>query len=312
MLRKQHLLVVSGIAAAACMGAGVSLAATGSASPAAAKSTTIQGCENTKTHVLYVRHGKSCGKGYTALSWNVTGPQGAKGATGATGATGPAGPAGPQGPAGANGTNGTSAVQTFTASTVFSDWPETSGWANDTFTRDGTLTLDGEVPADDCGASAQACYLYKLVASDNGSTTTVNGASNPNGQGGTIQGTWTGTMVGSLVEEFYASSNKPDPAQVPAEVTGSQKGQSVNGWPVDNTDWFEQFFPAGTLIANASPSSLPGYAPFVTYDWTYTIPVTCGTNNTVTETWNDAINPGDDGQSTTDGSITGAAVCPAS
>ena len=31
---------------------------------------------------------------------------------------------------------------------------------------------------------------------------------------------------------------------------------------------------AGVLTA---PSSQPGYAPFVTYDWTYTIPVTCGT-----------------------------------
>jgi hypothetical protein len=306
MLRKQHLLVVSGIAAAACMGAGVSLAATGSAAPAAAKSTTIHGCENTKTHVLYVRHAKSCGKGYTALSWNVTGPQGAKGATG------PAGPVGPTGPRGPAGANGTSAVQTFTASTMFSVWPETSGWANDTFTRNGTLTLDGEVPADDCGGAAQSCYLYKLVASDSGSTTTVNGQSNPNGQAGTIQGTWTGTMPGSLVEEFYASTDKPDPAQVPAEVTGAQEGKAVNGWPVSNTDWFEQFFPAGTLIANASPDSQPGYAPFVTYDWTYTIPVTCGTASTVTETWNDAINPGDDGQSAADGSITGAAVCPAS
>jgi hypothetical protein len=298
MFAKRYVLAAVGIAAAASMGAGVSLAATGMPS-SAAKSTTISGCENNKTHVLYVKHGRSCGRGYSALSWNVTGP---KGATGATGATGKA---------------GASATQTFTASTVFSDWPETSGWANDTFTRNGTLTLDGEVPADDCGGAAQSCYLYKLVASDNGSTTTVNGQANPNGQGSTIQGTWTGTMVGSLVEEFYASTNKPDPAQVPAEVTGAQKGATVNGWAVDNTDWFEQFFPAGTLIVNASPSTdgssaSNSYAPFVTYDWTYTIPVTCGTNSTVTETWNDAINPGDDGQSAADGSITGAAVCPAS
>jgi hypothetical protein len=106
MLRKQHLLIVSGIAAAACMGAGVSLAATGSAAPAAAKSTTIRGCENNKTHVLYLRHGKSCGKGYTAVSWNVTGPTGATGAAGATGATGAAGPQGPKGDTGATGPAG--------------------------------------------------------------------------------------------------------------------------------------------------------------------------------------------------------------
>jgi hypothetical protein len=175
--------------------------------PHSAKSSTIKGCENNKSHVLYLLHGKSCGRGYTALSWNATGPKGATGATGAKGATGATGPAGPQGPAGPA---GASATQTFTASTVFSAWPETSGWANDTFTRNGTLTLDSEVPADDCGGAATSCYLYKLVASDNGSTTTVNGQANPNGQGGTIQGNWTGTVVGSLVEEFYASTNKVD------------------------------------------------------------------------------------------------------
>lgn len=121
MIRKRHAVLVTGVAAALCMGAGVSLAATGNLTPHSAKSSTIKGCENNKSHVLYLLHGKSCGRGYTALSWNVTGPKGAtgatgatgpKGATGATGATGaagatgpqgpqgPAGPAGPQGPAG--------------------------------------------------------------------------------------------------------------------------------------------------------------------------------------------------------------------
>jgi hypothetical protein len=80
------------------MGAGVSLAATSTAKP-----TTIQACENTKTHGLFKRSGAKCPKGDKALSWNVTGPKGATGQAGKTGATGNTGP---QGPAGATGSTG--------------------------------------------------------------------------------------------------------------------------------------------------------------------------------------------------------------
>jgi hypothetical protein len=95
---KIKLLAAVGLVAAAVMGAGVSLAATGTAKPA-----TIQACENTKTHGLYKRSGAKCPKGDKALSWNVAGPKGATGPAGKTGATGNAGP---QGPAGATGNTG--------------------------------------------------------------------------------------------------------------------------------------------------------------------------------------------------------------
>jgi hypothetical protein len=106
MIRKHHAVLVTGVAAALCMGTGVSLAATGNLTPHTAKTTTIRGCENNKTHVLSVLSGKRCGRGETYLLWNVTGPKGATGATGAKGATGPAGATGPQGPAGPAGPQG--------------------------------------------------------------------------------------------------------------------------------------------------------------------------------------------------------------
>lgn len=66
------------------MSAGVALAATGDG--ASAKSATIHGCENNRTHVLSVRRGRSCGRGFTAVSWSRTGPRGAKGMAGLAGA----------------------------------------------------------------------------------------------------------------------------------------------------------------------------------------------------------------------------------
>jgi hypothetical protein len=101
---KIKLLAAAGLVAATVMGAGVSLAATGTAKP-----TTIQACEKTKTHGLYQRSGAKCPKGDKALSWNVTGPRGATGPagkTGTTGNTGPQGPAGATGPTGATGNAG--------------------------------------------------------------------------------------------------------------------------------------------------------------------------------------------------------------
>jgi hypothetical protein len=63
-----------------------------------------------------------CKKGEVAITWSVTGPQGATGAIGATGPTGPTGPTGdtgatgatgPTGAAGANGSNGTNGVSGY-------------------------------------------------------------------------------------------------------------------------------------------------------------------------------------------------------
>ena len=112
---KIKLLAAVGLVTAAVMGAGVSLAATGTAKP-----TTIQACENTKTHVLYQRSGAKCPKGDKALSWNVTGPKGATGLAGKTGAagkTGPQGPAGATGPTGATGSAGSTGATGATGKT---------------------------------------------------------------------------------------------------------------------------------------------------------------------------------------------------
>lgn len=49
-------------------------------------STTIHGCENTKTGGLGVQLKSSCPKGTKALSWNVKGPAGPAGTTGVFGA----------------------------------------------------------------------------------------------------------------------------------------------------------------------------------------------------------------------------------
>ncbi|MGE5131338.1 MAG: hypothetical protein ACM32E_00325 [Gemmatimonadota bacterium] len=58
---------------------------------------------------------------------------------------------------------------------------------------------------------------------------------------------------------------------------------------------------------------MSGYGPWTTYDWNYTASLTYqsgGTTISCTQSWNDAINPGDDGQGPVakDGDITG--VCP--
>ncbi len=94
---RTQIIVVAGVAAAATLGAGVSLAATSSP-----PSRTVNACENTSTHALYLRTGSKCAKGYVGLSWNIVGPKGA------TGKTGPQGPAGENGNNGENGTNGVS------------------------------------------------------------------------------------------------------------------------------------------------------------------------------------------------------------
>jgi hypothetical protein len=65
-------------AAAAVLGGGA-FALAASASPAA-KSTVIKACENNKTHVLSVQtRAHTCGRGYTSVKWNQTGPQGPSG-----------------------------------------------------------------------------------------------------------------------------------------------------------------------------------------------------------------------------------------
>lgn len=287
MIRKT--LVTVG-AVALTLGGGAAALASGSASPAVA-SAVIHGCESTSTRVLYeapgARHLNPCPKGQVAVTWNVTGPAGPQGATGATGATGPQGP---QGPAGA------SAVQSIQASTTFTNWPESSGWANDAFTRTLSLTLQHAAPSAKCGGTP-VCFFYTGTLTDNGGFTTVDGAASPNGSStDKIKGAWTGTMVGTADFEFYASSSTFSAANVPVSATGSQKSATFN-----TTDWAEQAFGPGVTFA--------GGPNLTAYDWDYNVTVTCGTNASQHEAWNDGINPGDDGQGAGDGNITGATAC---
>ena len=50
--------------------------------------------------------------------------------------------------------------KTVYATTLVSDWPESSGWATDNFVRTVTLTREYAVPASDCGASASSCWYF--------------------------------------------------------------------------------------------------------------------------------------------------------
>jgi len=87
--------------------AAVAVLALGGYAVGASKSSVIHGCYETKApHTLEHATRARCPKGYTAVSWNQAGPQGATGAAGKTGATGPAGATGPQGPKGDTGPAG--------------------------------------------------------------------------------------------------------------------------------------------------------------------------------------------------------------
>jgi hypothetical protein len=97
MIRKA---VITVIAIGGLLSAGGVALAVG---PAAA-SPVIKGCVSNKTHVIY--KGQPCGKGFTAIEWNVTGPQGPQGIAGQVGSTGPTGPKGDTGSQGVAGPKG--------------------------------------------------------------------------------------------------------------------------------------------------------------------------------------------------------------
>ena len=98
--------VIIAAAAVPVVGAGVAFASVVSQSPR----TTIHGCVNNRTKVLTVAQaGGRCPRGTTAITWNITGPQGPPGPSGARGPTGlpgSPGPTGSPGPAGSPGPTG--------------------------------------------------------------------------------------------------------------------------------------------------------------------------------------------------------------
>jgi len=104
--------VMAGVTAAA-LATGATEAASAAGGPAPPVNITsgvIFACfSNTTKALSETTKAKGCKTGFTELSWNAKGPQGARGATGpqgAKGATGPQGPAGPQGAKGAQGATG--------------------------------------------------------------------------------------------------------------------------------------------------------------------------------------------------------------
>lgn len=275
---KFRKFIVAGTAAAAILGsAGTAMAVSGSAT------TTYHGCERTSgtpariIFDVYTTKTPVCPSGSFAVTWNQSGPQGPagpKGATGAKGATGPQGPAGQSGQV------------SITATTTVTNWPETSGWATDAFTRTLTETVDHAAPSAKCGGTPQCWFITGQLA-DNGTFQTVSASPSPNGSSGaTISGVNDGTMQGTADFEFYSSSNKLAASNVPVSASGPAR-------PASTTAWGELGFPAGTTFAAVSLTA---------YDWDYVLASTC-------EQWNDQVNPGDDGQSPADGNITGASHC---
>lgn len=276
MIKKNRWIAAAGIAVALAAGGTSALAATAAAP---LPPNTIHGCVNTSTHQLtkiYLSNTSSltCPAGTTQAVW----PKSAL--------TAPA-------------------PSTVTAQTSVTNWPESSGWANDNFTRSVTVSRESQVSAANCGSSATDCYLYSETIADNGTFVPVDGAASPNGSSSdtitaaNITGT---TFNGGGKLEFYASSPTPNPALVPGTADGSAK-------PSSTTDWYKLFFPGGTQFGLTNAFE----APWITYDWNYTASLNyqvSGTSVACSQAWNDGINPGDDGQGGSDGNITG--TCPTS
>jgi hypothetical protein len=111
-------VVVAGVTAAAALATGATEAASAAGGPAPRLTTTgtIYACYSNTTKALFqTTKTAGCKTGFTELSWNAKGPQGAQGpqgpqgaqgAKGAQGAAGPQGATGPQGPAGPQGATG--------------------------------------------------------------------------------------------------------------------------------------------------------------------------------------------------------------
>lgn len=261
-----------------------------SVSPTKALTGQLYGCATEQSpHYQFWFHGtytgkQHCGAGHQLVVWSVTGPQGATGAQGPQGDTGATGAQGPAGPAGSTGAAGASEIQTVTGTTSVTAWPETSGWAIDAFVRTVSVTSHGAVDNSHC-SGAPKCFFFTFTLSDNGSFTTVDGKPTPNGTGGTISGVSAGTMQGVAGGQFYADSDAMT-GTVPVSATGDDK-------PASTTTW-------ATLVMTSGAHT---YGVTLTaYSWQYADGQTC-------ETWTDAINPGDDGQSAADGNITGVVAC---
>jgi hypothetical protein len=115
----------------------------------------IHGCYDSGGNVKVIDASATCPKGYTALNWSQTGPQGTqgpqgpagpagsqgpKGDTGATGPAGAAGPAGPQGPAGPAGPPGPSSLDAL-AGTACNVGAADEGVLQVTYGQNGSVAI---------------------------------------------------------------------------------------------------------------------------------------------------------------------------
>ena len=149
-----------------------------------------------------------------------------------------------------------------------------------------TLTRDYQVPSAECGGTP-VCWFYSGTLADAGTFVAVDGHRSPNTSfDTTISGAVHGTVTGQVTFEFYASSGEPLASRVPATKDGTV-GASTSGFA-------KLAFPAGTSFVNSS-----GSGTLTWYHWVYSA-------GCPEQTWDDHINPGDDGLGPDDGNITGS------
>ncbi len=286
--------IIGGVVAVVALAGGTAYAVSAASGTGLQSNGTIEACVDNSSHTLHAKTSGHCPSGSTELDWNQKGAAGAKGATGATGAkgaigahgatgatgaTGPAGPAGPEGPPGAP------AILTVSAQTSVSDRQDSGNhddWAVDAFIRTVSITRHSAVDVSDCGSGAVDCWFYTGSLTDSGSFSTIGGASSPNA-GDPIHGAVTGTMTGGSEIQFYASSNAPSAAGVPATMSGNSLATS---------GWATLFFPNSAVV---TPLTLKNWS------WTYSAPNTC-------ETWVDAFDNGG-GSGASAGDVQGVNAC---
>ena len=131
-LRPREIVLV-GVAALALLGGGT--AAGAALSGPIDSAGVIHGCYDDGGNLKVIDASVTCPKGWTAISWSVTGPQGVAGRAGPSGpagsagpqgipgASGPAGPPGPPGPSGPSGPPGPTTTVTVSPSPTVSASP---------------------------------------------------------------------------------------------------------------------------------------------------------------------------------------------
>jgi hypothetical protein len=298
--RKTKVLL-AGAAAVALVGGSAGIASAVTSTPTPAPLTgTIYACVSNTGQIAWLEMsnpGHTCADSLNLEHWSVQGLQGVSVTKGSvnngdlvlTFSNGTSTDVGHVvGAAGASATPVTASAQTDITNDA--DSGNHGDWAVDTLTRQMTVTRHGAVAVSNCGGTATngitSCYYYTALMTDTGSFTTNPGASSPNA-GTTIKGVLSGTISGGSSFEFYSSSGTPNSGLVPASLDAGTNGTDSSVWP-------ERFFAAGTNFGDVNE---------INWSYTYNAPTTC-------ETWTDAFNNGDGGQSG-DGDITGVNACTA-